>query len=469
MLLCIDKTKQYFKMEDCMLKKILIVVVLAGLVLSACGGGPPTPAQEKPAEQPKQAEAPAATEAPKPTEPPAATGEETITVILPKHEADLVGFWPARIKEFETQTGIKVTLINMSWDKVADKVLAEMAAGGESYDVIEFDNSWVAKFCSAGWLEPLDGYMPKDFTKDMVPGLVSLFSCQDKVYGTVWNNDIRFLLYNQEILDKAGIKELPKTWDQLVKDCETIQEKGIVKTCLAQPWEQAWALVNEWHFFTSTYGAKMLDEGNKFAWNKDGAVEALQFMQDLIQKNKIVGESSLTFSQEASANVFLTGEAAFYLQAWPSLFVSAQDAKLSKVVGKVKVGLVPGSKEGVSGALALPEAMSIPKNSKHKEAAWKFIEFMTNKQTNKMMADQIGAIPIYGDLYNDPDLLTKYPYWKEYGAQLATAQGLMKVTWLDQWGQIAMVEIQKCLAGKQTAQQAVEAIYNQTKDFEGQP
>src|SRR4030042_5483911 len=142
MLLCIDKTKQYFKMEDCMLKKILIVVVLAVLVLSACGGGPPTPAQEKPAEQPKQEEAPAVTEAPKPTEPPAATGEETITVILPQHEADLVGFWPARIKEFETQTGIKVTLINMSWDKVADKVLAEMAAGGESYDVIEFDNSW---------------------------------------------------------------------------------------------------------------------------------------------------------------------------------------------------------------------------------------------------------------------------------------------------------------------------------------
>jgi multiple sugar transport system substrate-binding protein len=285
----------------------------------------------------------------------------------------------------------------------------------------------------------------------------------------VWNNDIRFLLYNKEMVEKAGIKELPKTWEQLVKDCKMIQEKGIVKNCLAQPWEQAWPLVNDWHFFTYSFGAKMLDEGNKFAWNKDGAVEALQFMQDIIQKDKIVGESSLTFSQEAAANIFMSGEAAFFLQAWPSLYGNAQDEKLSKVVGKVNVGLVPGVKEGVSAALALPEAMAIPKTSKHKEAAWKFIEFMTNKKTNKMMADQIGAIPIYVDLYNDADLLAKYPYWKEYGAQLTTAQGLMKVTWLDQWGQVEMAEVQKCLAGKQTPQQAIEAIYNQTKDFEGQP
>jgi len=123
-----------------MLKKILILFVLAGLLLSACGGTAPTAAPENPAEQEKPAAEQPAAEQPKPTEAPAAAAApaegETITVILPKHEADLVGFWPARIKEFEEQTGIKVTLINMSWDKVADKVLAEMAAGGEAYDVI---------------------------------------------------------------------------------------------------------------------------------------------------------------------------------------------------------------------------------------------------------------------------------------------------------------------------------------------
>ena len=33
----------------------------------------------------------------------------------------------------------------MGWDNVADRVTAEMSSGGSSYDVIEFDNAWVAK------------------------------------------------------------------------------------------------------------------------------------------------------------------------------------------------------------------------------------------------------------------------------------------------------------------------------------
>ena len=438
---------------------VMMLIVLS-LLLSACGGAATTPA-------PKATEAPAAVEEPAATEEPAA-GEE-ITVILPKHESDLVGFWPARIKDFEAETGIKVTLINMSWDKAADKILAEMAAGGSAYDVIEYDNGWVAKFCQAGWLEPMDGYMPDGYTDGMVPGLVSLFSCNGKVDGVVWNNDIRFFLYNTEMLEKAGIEAPPKTWDELVSQCKTMQDQGIVETCLAQPWEQSWAMANEWHFFTYAFGGKMLDEGNNFAWNRDGSVEALQYMSDMLNKDEVVSEASLTFNQEAAANVFLAGEAAFFTQAWPSLYSYAQDPELSKIVGKVGVGLVPGKTEGVSAALALPEAMAIPVTSKHKEAAWKFIEFMSSKESNKMMADQIGAIPIYTELYTNPDLLEKYPYWEEYSAQLASAQGLMQVTWLDQWGQVAMVEAQKCMAGQQTAQEAVDAIYAQTKDFDGQP
>ena len=69
-----------------------------------------------------------------------------ITVLLPKHEMDTIGFYEQKTRQFEEETGIQVELINMGWDNVADRVTAEMTSGGSSYDVIEFDNSWVAKF-----------------------------------------------------------------------------------------------------------------------------------------------------------------------------------------------------------------------------------------------------------------------------------------------------------------------------------
>lgn len=49
-----------------------------------------------------------------------ATGEK-ITVILPRHEMDTIGFYEEKTREFEAQTGIKVELILMSWDQVADR------------------------------------------------------------------------------------------------------------------------------------------------------------------------------------------------------------------------------------------------------------------------------------------------------------------------------------------------------------
>lgn len=86
-----------------------------------------------------------------------------------------------------------------------------------------------------------------------------------------------------------------------------------------------------------------------------------------------------------------------------------QDPNISKVAGQVKVGLVPGATPDLSATLTLPEAYAIPANSKHKEAAWKFIQFMTSRETNKILAQEIGLLPIWTDLYTDPDLLAKYP------------------------------------------------------------
>ncbi len=43
----------------------------------------------------------------------------SITVIFPQHEADKIGAFPARVKEFTEQTGIKVNLIQLGWDEVS--------------------------------------------------------------------------------------------------------------------------------------------------------------------------------------------------------------------------------------------------------------------------------------------------------------------------------------------------------------
>ncbi len=117
---------------------------------------------------------------------------EKITVIMPRHEMDLEGVWEMQTREFEKETGIQVEFIQMSWDEVQTKVMIDLAAGGSSYDVIEFDNGWVEKFAATQWLEPLNSLGNEDYFNSILPGILNTFTVDGDILGVGWNNDTRF-------------------------------------------------------------------------------------------------------------------------------------------------------------------------------------------------------------------------------------------------------------------------------------
>jgi ABC-type glycerol-3-phosphate transport system substrate-binding protein len=53
----------------------------------------------------------------------------------------------------------------------------------------------------------------------------------------------------------------------------------------------------------------------------------------------------------------------------------------------------------ISGNADAPEAFAIPKTSKNKEAAWKFIEFMISKEKDKERALEWELASVHGALY----------------------------------------------------------------------
>ena len=59
------------------------------------------------------------------------------------------------LKEFTDSTGIKVSINQVAWDAIRDKIGIAASGGEASADVVEVDWSWVGEFDSADWLEPL--------------------------------------------------------------------------------------------------------------------------------------------------------------------------------------------------------------------------------------------------------------------------------------------------------------------------
>lgn len=434
---------------------LLAAIMVLGLA-AGCAPSNTTPSNTAPSGQSDgNAPAPApATEA----------GKQKITVLLPKHEMDTIGLYEEETRKFEQETGIQVELINMSWDNVADRVIAELTAGGSSYDVIEFDNAWLAKFSANDWLEPLDGFDGVDAVKaGVLPGLVAKFSMSGKFYGVAWNNDTRFFMYNKALLDQTGITKAPETWPELVDASKKMKEQGLIKYGYIDAYLQGQAGANEYTYIVYSFGGKFIDEnGNPCMGTDPKTKAAYEFLVSALDTEKVIDPASLTSDYENAANVFYMGDTAFFVQAWPGVYSDANDSGVSSIVGQVAVAdyaiHAPGESQVV---LTLPEAMAIPKTSKNKEAAWKYIQHMTSKEFDKKKGLTIGALPVWSELYTDSELLALYPYWEQFGKQAEFAVGHPDLLWYDEYANILTMESQRILLGQVSVDEGLKSMQEQ--------
>src|SRR5262249_3309864 len=73
---------------------------------------------------------------------------------------------------------------------------------------------------------------------------------------------------------------------------------------------------------------------------------------------------------------------------WSLLRGMFDDPAKSKVVGQLHVMLYPGGKAGMTGTYDGSESLGIAADSKHADAAWKYIEFLTGKAMERQAVDQ---------------------------------------------------------------------------------
>lgn len=391
---------------------------------------------------------------------------ETITVVVPRHELDNVGLIESHVREFEDVHGIKVELINAGWDVCTDKIRTELAVGGSAYDVVDFDNSLVAMYISNDWLEPLDGYEGAAEMKEGISkGLVDKFSVDGTLYGICWNNDTHIYMYNARMLEEGGITEVPKTWDEIIEASRILIDKGICTYGMPMCFWGNGA-VNEMTNIIYSFGGNAFKDGKLCIGEDPNTLEAFTYVKQMMDEG-IIDPASLTYDYEAANNVFLSGESAFFVQAIAGLYVNSNDSAQSNVVGEIAVApFSVTNSDDTNVVLTVPEAFAIPKNSQHKEAAWKFIQFMATKEFDKTKAIELGALPVYQENFEDADVIAKYPHFEQIGKQVVFAKGIDDFTWYDEYSNVFQSELQSMLIGDITPAECVTNIQSQCEQFE---
>jgi multiple sugar transport system substrate-binding protein len=310
----------------------------------------------------------------------------------------------AMTADFEAANpGVKVNLEFVPYEGLHDKTTLAQGAGG-GYDVVLFDVIWPAEFAENKVLLDVTDKITPEMKDGVLPGAWTTVEYQSKRYGLPWILDTKYLFYNTEILEKAGIKTPPKTWAELLDQAKIIKEKKLAEFPIVWSWAQAEAAICDYTTLVAAFGGSFLDADGKPAFQTGGGVDALKYMADSLDAG-LSNPNSKEYLEEDVRRVFSSGEAAFALN-WTYMYNMANgDPKESKIVGKVGVVPAPGV-EGKSEASAVNGSMGlgITSTSQHPDEAWNYIAFMTSKAEQEKFAKL--SLPIWADSYSQPAVTT---------------------------------------------------------------
>jgi multiple sugar transport system substrate-binding protein len=387
-----------------------------------------------------------------PSDDPEGDGSGSINLLFMKGDGGRSGLGQMTAAFRKAYPDINVNTSFVAYEELHDKIVAAAESG--TFDIVQIDVIWPAEFATKNLLVDLTKRFPQVWRDEMLTGAVQTAEYHGRLYGVPWILDTKYLYANTAHLAEVGVKaESLQSWDQVMRVARAIKRKGIVEFPFTWSWAESEALLCDYTQLLGAFGGKFLDEAGRPAFNTGGGVRALQFMRQTVVE-KLTGPKSLTALDDGVMNDFLGGQATFGLN-WTYMINSANIPAESKIVGKAAMLQTPvgvdGNRPGVNGNMAL----AITSGSRKRQAAWKYLEFVTNQRLQNSFAQN--ALPVWKSSYDDPTVQKTNPAMVAVAKKQLDGQ-ILRPTLARYFvlSQVIQAEVAAALSGKKPVQKALD-------------
>ena len=326
--------------------------------------------------------------------PKAAAGPVTLHVMT----MDQAGLKPAEIdqiaRDFEAKNpDIKVSMEYVGYDNVHDKIVTGMAAKPPAYDAAMIDVIWPDEFIKAGYLLDVTDRVTPDMKSGMFPASWNGITRNGKVYGMPWLMDVKYFMYNKDMLTKAGISAPPTTWEELVDQAKIIKQKGIAEFPVIWSWNQKEGVVCDFAVLLFGNGGSFVDASGKPAFNNDKGVQVMTWMKQTIDDG-LTNPSSVASDENAVEADFLAGKSAFAVN-WLFQYSDSNDASKSQIAGQAAFAPMPvfkaGADAGIKGSsVDGSSSFAIMATTPYPDQTWKFLTYLaSNEVQTKFSAEML--------------------------------------------------------------------------------
>ncbi len=283
------------------------------------------------------------------------------------------------------------TTVNFQVMEEADlraAVTADVASGAGQYDIVTIGAYETPQWGANGWLVDLTDPLKSDSSydvQDILPPVRVAISNAGKQYAVPFYGESSILMYNKDVLSKAGVTlSANPTWQDVAAAAKKVNTPAMSGICMrGKPgWGDLFAPLTT---VIQTFGGNWYDMSWNATVNTPEWKEAVTFYKTMLDESGEKDPVSYSFNECLTA--LKQGKAAMWADA--SVAASMLEAADSPVKGKMGYAHMPVVKTKESGWL-WSWNLAVPSTTKNKTAAIDFVKWATSKDYIKLVGEKIG-------------------------------------------------------------------------------
>jgi multiple sugar transport system substrate-binding protein len=339
--------------------------------------------------------------------------------------------------------GVTVNVTPVDWGEAVAK-LQTAIAGHQTPDVSQMGTDMMGQFAATKALESVPAnfqastFFESAWNTNIVNGTV---------YGVPWYVETRLLYYRTDIATKGGITAAPATWDDLTVMATAMQSKGGAKYGISlgtKNWQ-------EYLPFLWSNGGDVMDAQGKFQLNSPQAVEALTYYESFFK-------AGLT-PTAVPAGFDITP--AFVAGTNPMFFSGPWHLGLIKAAGgagfDAKWAIAPMPKKVSSTSFIGGGNMVVYKESKNKDLAWAYVQYLTDPKTQVAWYADVTDLPAVQAAWDDQSLKGDKNV-ALFGEQLKSTKAQPATSTWSELGTALNSTLEKLTTGTMTPQAAADEM-----------
>ena len=384
----------------------------------------------------------------------------TITTLIRADEAQQL---QPLVTNFNQQhDDIKFQIIEAPSDsnQVEDLYTSSLLLGNSPYDLVYMDIVWTPKFAAAGWLENLSDRLTATEAQQYLEGDIAGGMYENKLYRIPFRSDAGMLYYRQDLLEKAGYAP-PETFKELLEISQDLQQQGLTEWGYVWQGKQYEGLAAMFVEILQGSGAFWVNPDTlEVGLDRPEALEAVEFLRKAIA-TEVSPPGVTTYAEEETRLLFQNGKAAF-LRNWPYVYSAALD---SPIAGKYSIKPMVHGEGKDSGACLGGWGIGIAKTTKHSDAAWEVISFLSSEESQRKFVLETGFVPSRTSLFNDQAIVSKYNYYPKLLDVVQSSALRPPISQYAQASDILQRYLSAAITGKMTPEKAMQAAANETRNL----